>query len=293
MDILFSRRDTPELMDRLGLQPLEIGLQACTPGHAFGPAIRDGCLLHFIYSGSGLFRHAGHTSRLTRGDGFLIRPCTLVQYEADRSDPWTYGWMLLSGDGVETCLQSCGLTEGNDIFHFDPERTGMRLFQECLATPHWQAGRDLVLLSAMMRLLAEVRAHGKEGDGDRTGSTGTPSAPAPAGTGNPAVERVIRFIHDHGMHPLSLKRMASEAGLHPGYLCEVFRRETGRTPHAYLAHMRMTRACVLLRDPTMRIADIARSVGYEDPLHFSRMFRRQFGLSPEVWRRKQTMPGVP
>ncbi len=273
MEILFGRRDAVGLTDLLGLQPLEIGLQACSPGHAYGPSIREGYLLHFIFSGKGTFRRHGRTSLLGCGDGFLIKTGELIHYEADKVDPWTYGWIFLSGAHADTFFRQCGLSGVTDRFRFDPIRTDEACFRSFLSLSSWQAGRDLAMLSAMMRLFAEVFAFMQESESMPT-----------IGDAKGPIDRLCRFIADHYAHPLTLDQMAAEAGLNPRYLCTAFRSATGMTPHAYLTSVRMTRACELLRDSRLAIGSAARSVGYEDPLHFSRMFRRMFGMSPKKWR---------
>ena len=274
MEILFGRHDAASLTNLLGLQPLEIGFQDCPPGHAFGPAIREGYLLHFIFSGQGTFRRNGKTSQLAHGEGFLIRAGDLVQYEADRTVPWTYGWILLSGMHTEAFFHPCGLDGNDDTFRFDPVRTGSDCFQTFLSMKHWQAGRDLSMLSAVLRLLAEIQDSQRETSGVKQVEATVHS-----------IDRLCRFISDHHASRISLDRMAAQAGLNPRYLCTVFKNATGLTPYAYLTRVRMTRACTLLRDSDLTIGDIARSVGYDDPLHFSRMFRRMFGTNPKAWRR--------
>lgn len=79
------------------LQLLHYGTEACTPGHHFGPAMRDYYKIHYILNGKGTFEVGGKTYTLHKGQGFLIVPHSVVHYEADQDDPWEYSWVAFQG----------------------------------------------------------------------------------------------------------------------------------------------------------------------------------------------------
>ena len=86
---------------------------------------------------------------------------------------------------------------------------------------------------------------------------------------------------------LCVAGMAREAGLSRQHFTELFRQHFGMAPMKYVLQARMNRAAHLLRDQNLRVADVARSVGFEDPFHFSRSFRKEFGISPRLFKRRQ------
>ncbi|MFN2243397.1 MAG: helix-turn-helix transcriptional regulator, partial [Anaerolineae bacterium] len=63
-----------------------------------------------------------------------------------------------------------------------------------------------------------------------------------------------------------------------------FRKELGVTPIAYLNRYRVHQAKQLLSDTSKSITEIALEVGFSDSGYFSRVFRREVGLSPEAYR---------
>ena len=63
----------------------------------------------------------------------------------------------------------------------------------------------------------------------------------------------------------------------------LFKEETGRTPSAFLEHMRIQHAKQMLRDKSYKIRDIALQSGYTDPYYFSRVFHKQTGVSPRTY----------
>jgi len=86
---------------------------------------------------------------------------------------------------------------------------------------------------------------------------------------------------------LSVATMARDAGLSRQHFTELFRHHFGMAPMKYVRQARMHRAAHLLRDQNLRVSDVARAVGFEDPFHFSRSFRKEFGIPPRLLKRRQ------
>lgn len=71
------------------------------------------------------------------------------------------------------------------------------------------------------------------------------------------------------------------------YLCRLFRNEMHITPHQYLSHLRLQTAADILHISTGKsITEVARMCGYQDPLYFSRMFKKKYGISPREYARQ-------
>ena len=69
------------------------------------------------------------------------------------------------------------------------------------------------------------------------------------------------------------------------YISKLFKNETGDTPINYLIRLRMKKAGELLEeDPTLSIQTVAAAVGYEDAYHFSKLFKKYYGLSPLYYK---------
>lgn len=83
----------------------------------------------------------------------------------------------------------------------------------------------------------------------------------------------------------SLDRLASRACISAEHLRRLCVRHTGRTPMEHVAQLRMARATALLESTPMKVAAVARAVGYSNPFSFSTAFRRIKGVSPATRRR--------
>lgn len=85
--------------------------------------------------------------------------------------------------------------------------------------------------------------------------------------------------------PLSLGALAGNCNLSVSRFSHLFREETGITPHQFQENLRLTRARQLLETTSLRIGEIAREVGYEDPFYFSNRFKKRFKSSPSALRK--------
>lgn len=86
---------------------------------------------------------------------------------------------------------------------------------------------------------------------------------------------------------LSLPDLAQAAHLSVDHFGRVFRSVTGMSPMQRLRVLRMEQARRLLTCSGMRVREVAASVGFDDPYHFSRVFRQTMGVSPRACRQGQ------
>ena len=101
-----------------------------------------------------------------------------------------------------------------------------------------------------------------------------------------AIRKALRLIDEHHADPnLKLDDIAKATGVSVGHLEKRFKTEVGTTAMRHLARLRMARARKLLLCTSFRIGEVAGSVGYRDPLYFSRAFHHETGMSPSAFRR--------
>lgn len=100
------------------------------------------------------------------------------------------------------------------------------------------------------------------------------------------VRQAMAYIHEHYAEAISRDDLARHLGMSGDYLTECFRTEVGMTPITYLNRYRINQAQALLADRERSVTEIAMLVGFSDSGYFSRVFRRQVGVSPDAYRRK-------
>jgi AraC-like DNA-binding protein len=94
------------------------------------------------------------------------------------------------------------------------------------------------------------------------------------------VKQTILLIDTDLSADLAPSRLATSQGVSLGYLCAVFKRETGKTLSEYIRERRMEYAAYLLSTTELQIQTIALHCGIMDVQYFSKLFKRQLGLSP-------------
>ena len=117
------------------------------------------------------------------------------------------------------------------------------------------------------------------------------------------INAVIDHIRLHLSEDLSLAVLADVACFSPFHFHRIFKTLTGETIADLTLRLRLERAAVLLRSsPRMRVGDAAVESGFISLAHFSRAFKKRYGLSPSRWDRvtplkesknRQTLPGFP
>ena len=95
-----------------------------------------------------------------------------------------------------------------------------------------------------------------------------------------------RYIDNHLEETLTLKVLAEHVGLSVSHLSSEFKKQFECSPIEYVLRCRLERARYLLSDHNNRISDIAARVGFHDVFHFSKMFKKRFGLSPRHLRKE-------
>ena len=142
-------------------------------------------------------------------------------------------------------------------------------------TPSGLAFVDTVTIALGMQLVSQA-------------GTAPLSAERSRGGLAPAVRRrVLELMDARPDTRLTIDALAREAGLSPAHFARAFKESVGRAPHQHLMALRLERARRLLDAPDAVLADVALRAGFADQAHFTRFFKRQFGVTPGALLRAQ------
>ena len=98
---------------------------------------------------------------------------------------------------------------------------------------------------------------------------------------------VIAYLNKHFFEKLDLAVCAKMLHLSIGRFSHIFKECIGVSPYAYIINLRMKMAAELLALSNLPISEVAYKAGFDNPLYFSRMFKKQYGVSPSDFRIKQ------
>lgn len=98
------------------------------------------------------------------------------------------------------------------------------------------------------------------------------------------VSEAVRIIRERFRKPLKLRDLAEELQYQPAYLGQLFKKETGVSFHEFVNTARIEEAKTLLRRTDMKIAEIAKNVGFADAEDFTRQFKAIAGMPPSAYK---------
>jgi AraC family transcriptional regulator len=114
------------------------------------------------------------------------------------------------------------------------------------------------------------------------------SEPTRGGLAPAARQRVLELVDERLERGVSVDELAREAGLSPAHFARAFKESVGRPPHQHILARRLERARQLLDAPRAQLSDVALRTGFSDQAHFTRHFKRAFGVTPgEVLRTRK------
>lgn len=102
------------------------------------------------------------------------------------------------------------------------------------------------------------------------------------------IEDALKYIELNYSEAISVQSLADWLNLEHTYLYRLFKSILHVSPQEYLLDFRIRQACNLLKTTDFSVSNIARSVGYEDALYFSRLFHRKKGMTPSRYREQAT-----
>lgn len=250
----------------------QCGMEKCKPSYAFGPAVRDHFLIHFILEGRGIFRVNGKTYKLEKNEGFLIWPDNITYYEADKEQPWVYTWVGFKGIKAKNYLKLADLDEDNPIFKYEGGDFIKNCFENMRKASNLENGKELRLqglLSIFLSELIEKSPVSKTIDNNYK---------------ELYIKKTLDFIETNFSRDITVPEMAKNIGLNKNYFSSFFKKSIGMSPQQYLIKFRVNKACELMKNSELTISDVSRSVGYNDSLGFSKIFKKTIGLSPKAYR---------
>lgn len=133
--------------------------------------------------------------------------------------------------------------------------------------------RPRVALALLTLVLAEVRA-----------AAGWTAPGEGVGVHGDLVADALRYIEERCLEPIGLADVARAVRRSPGHVTTKVREATGRSVGEWILEGRIAEAERRLVHTDEQVAIVAERVGYQDPTHFIRVFRRARGVTPAAWR---------
>ena len=255
------------------------GYEECTPNYSFGPTIRDTYVLHYITKGQGKFHYKGKIVDLKEGDFFLLKPDELTFYQADSKEPWAYYWLGITGGKAPDYFALSQISDQSYLIQSEicHTQTTAKLISDIVRFAQIAKSNELAQLHIMGQL-HELMFH--------LGTIAPNQKKKNISSTHQLYLECKRLIDSHYPQSLTIQDLAKELSVHRSYLSSVFKEFNTLSPKEYLLYVRMYRAKQLLENTQESIKVIAYSVGFSDPLHFSKAYKQYFNQTPSQTRKE-------
>ena len=229
----------------------------------------DENILIYCISGSGIIQVNGQSYDIDPSSFFIIPALEPHIYSADEKDPWSIYWIHFGGEKSRHFkmffkriikLKSCSNSRIDDRIY---------LFSEILTALELGFSKERIEFAnlALQSLLASFFY------------IDTYRASKGHQSSNP-VEQAVFFMKKNLHQSIKVKDIAEHVQLSESHFSKLFRNKTGSAPMDYFIDLKMQEAIRLLSNQSMRIKEVAFSLGYNDPFYFSRIFTKHIGVNP-------------
>lgn len=244
------------------------GREACEPDYRIE---RDGFHYHaieFVRSGSVELSSGGEVYRLESGSVFAYNPDSKFTLKACGEEAPVKYFVDFAGNDAAQLISACGLRDGSPLV-VSPQQELRELFDQlvdCNRHPTHVAQEMADLLSRL--ILLRIRQDGRVAGPVHKDSYAT-------------FARCRDYMREHFKQLRSMDTVAGACHLDRAYLSRLFKKHSGESPYQFLTRMKMESAAELLRYRSLPVKAVAAELGYDDPFHFSRVFKKTFGLAPQ------------
>ena len=230
--------------------------------------------LLYISSGKLHLYVDGEDRIITKGNMLLFRPGEAQLYNLYSADkPETY-WVHFTGSDVDLLLDYYGMPKDENVFFTGTSPDYQWLYKQMIQELQLRRVNYEDLLNMNLRhiflIINRFLKEGTELDSDALNE----------------VERATHYFNENYNQNICIKDYAAERHMSDCWFNRTFKKVTKVTPIQYIISLRITSAINLLENTDHNIKQIASMVGYDDEYYFSRLFKKNTGLSPTEYRKK-------
>lgn len=242
------------------------------------PEGRNDYQLLYISSGKGHFYFKGSKDAtiVTKGNMILFRPKEPQVYYYYAVDKTEVYWVHFTGSQVENILDHYGLPKNENVFFTGTSPDYQWIYKQMILELqlHRKNYEELsgMLLRHVLLMINRYLDEGKTAGNEVMNE----------------IERATHYFNENYNKPIKIEQYAEEHLMSTNWFIQSFKNITKVTPMQYILSLRITAAKGLLEKTDKNITEIADSVGYDNPLYFSRLFKKYTGLSPSEYKKSAT-----
>lgn len=254
--------------------PIAMGYYPRASGHNMVRDQHDDNLLIYCTAGTGHVTTDNFTGSVNKGDLLLLPANTLHRYHADKRTPWSIYWLHFSGANCALLIDNLGYEPTQPVMPLGIQPQLIADFKQLVSARHTGYSSTTYLHAAALvrQILCALPLITTAVQKTRNDSFD--------------IEAIQQFMLQHLHEDLDLETLSSAFHLSKYHFSNRYKKLTDQSPIKHFIHMKMEQACYLLDSTVLPVSSIALQLGYDDPLYFSRLFRKTIGLSPSKYRQE-------
>ena len=239
----------------------------------YRPGGRDDFQLLYVAKGNATFTLNGEDLVLDEGTIVLYLPGEDQYYHySNETSPIIY-WLHFSGYNALKFLEENSLSNGR-IFFVGIKIDIALLFDKIIKELQFAEGKYFELCNLYIKELLTLCCRY------------VIEANSPTYKQNKVLEEAIEYFNENFNTVINIKDYANDRNISCCWFIRSFKNYTGTTPIQYITNIRINKAKNLLNGDSLTIGEISNLIGYQNPLYFSRIFKKNVGLAPMGYRNK-------
>lgn len=210
------------------------------------------------------------------GNMVVYRPKEPQKYVYYGSEQTEVYWVHFTGNNVKNILRSYGIADGMHVIHTGTSLEFTRIFKQMIQELH-QCREDYKELLTLLLHQLLIHIHRQLAKAHLTKNDYL----------DHEMELAMQYFNENYNVEISIEDYAASRGMSVSWFIRNFKQYTSTTPMQYIVSLRITNAQMLLETTSYNVTEIGNIVGYDNPLYFSRIFKKCKGVSPSEYRKQE------
>lgn len=230
--------------------------------------------LLYVASGKTVFYFNGEPKEVAAGHMVLFQPKQEQHYEYFAVDRPEVYWVHFTGSDVRNILKHYDIPLDRHVIYSGSSATYAYLFKEMIhELQTCRTGFEELLEMYLRQIFLLVQRSWEE------------RKPTVSSYLQEEIDYARKYFNEHYNEDISIEEYAQSRGMSVSWFLRNFKQMTMKSPMQYILAIRINNAVSLLETTDYNVTEISTIVGYENPLYFSRIFKKQKGVSPSEYRK--------
>ena len=230
--------------------------------------------LLYMASGKAIFYFNGEPKEVAAGHMVLFHPRQEQHYEYFSVDRPEVYWVHFTGSDVRNILRHYDIPLDRNVIYSGSSATYAYLFKEMInELQTCRTGYQELLEMYLRQIFLLVQRSWEE------------RKPTVSSYLQEEIDYARKYFNEHYNEDISIEEYAQSRGMSVSWFLRNFKQMTMKSPMQYILAIRINNAVSLLETTDYNVTEISTIVGYENPLYFSRIFKKQKGVSPSEYRK--------